>query len=85
MAIYSYNAEQIKSFDCTSLVINISVFPLEDFKTPTRILGSKASADLTGESPHSDSDFHHDIIWDAASPSPNRLGEFCTFVKKNEW
>uniref|UniRef100_A0A3P8UNG0 Ewing's tumor-associated antigen 1-like n=1 Tax=Cynoglossus semilaevis TaxID=244447 RepID=A0A3P8UNG0_CYNSE len=73
-----YNAEQIKSFECTSLVINISVFPLEDFKTPTRILGSKASADLTGESPHSDSDFHHDIIWDAASPSPNRLGEFST-------
>ncbi|TKS68791.1 Ewing's tumor-associated antigen 1 -like protein [Collichthys lucidus] len=45
-----------------------------DFKTPTRIPRPKASgASFSGESPHNDSDFQQDIIWDATSPSPNRL------------
>ncbi|TMS22741.1 Ewing's tumor-associated antigen 1-like protein [Larimichthys crocea] len=30
---------------------------------------------FSGESPHNDSDFQQDIIWDATSPSPNRLGK----------
>ncbi|KAE8300643.1 hypothetical protein D5F01_LYC00789 [Larimichthys crocea] len=47
-----------------------------DFKTPTRIPKPKASGgSFSGESPHNDSDFQQDIIWDATSPSPNRLGK----------
>ncbi|XP_071360947.1 ewing's tumor-associated antigen 1 [Trachinotus anak] len=46
-----------------------------DFKTPTRIPRSRAGGGFSGESPHNDSDFQHDIIWDATSPSPNRLGK----------
>nr|XP_020475866.1 uncharacterized protein LOC109971759 isoform X2 [Monopterus albus]XP_020475867.1 uncharacterized protein LOC109971759 isoform X3 [Monopterus albus] len=42
-----------------------------EFKTPTRIPRSRFSE----ESPHNESDFQQDIIWDAASPSPNRLGK----------
>ncbi|XP_056228685.1 ewing's tumor-associated antigen 1 isoform X1 [Seriola aureovittata] len=45
------------------------------FKTPTRIPRSRAAAGFSGESPHNDSDLQHDIVWDAASPSPNRLGK----------
>uniref|UniRef100_A0A669DZ71 ETAA1 activator of ATR kinase n=1 Tax=Oreochromis niloticus TaxID=8128 RepID=A0A669DZ71_ORENI len=30
---------------------------------------------VCGESPHNDSDFQQDIIWDATSPSPNRRGK----------
>ncbi|XP_059184816.1 ewing's tumor-associated antigen 1 [Centropristis striata] len=46
-----------------------------DFKTPTRIPRSRVSDGFSGESPHNDSDFQQDIIWDATSPSPNRLGK----------
>ncbi|GLD67703.1 ewing's tumor-associated antigen 1-like isoform X2 [Lates japonicus] len=46
-----------------------------DFKTPTRIPRSRSAAGFSGESPHNDSDFQHDIIWDATSPSPNRLSK----------
>ncbi|XP_038590596.1 ewing's tumor-associated antigen 1 [Micropterus salmoides] len=45
------------------------------FKTPTRIPRSRAGTGFSGESPHNDSDFQQDIIWDATSPSPNRLGK----------
>ncbi|XP_029381618.1 ewing's tumor-associated antigen 1 [Echeneis naucrates] len=43
------------------------------FKTPTQISRSRPVGGVSGESPHNDSDFQHDIVWDAASPSPNRL------------
>ncbi len=46
-----------------------------EFKTPTRIPRPRATANFSGESPHNDSDFQQDIIWDATSPSPNRLGK----------
>ncbi|XP_041789607.1 ewing's tumor-associated antigen 1 isoform X2 [Chelmon rostratus] len=46
-----------------------------DFKTPTRIPRSRAGGGFSEESPHNDSDFQQDIIWDATSPSPNRLGK----------
>ncbi|XP_076585229.1 ewing's tumor-associated antigen 1 [Chaetodon auriga] len=46
-----------------------------DFKTPTRILRSRAGGGFSEESPHNDSDFQQDIIWDATSPSPNKLGK----------
>ncbi|XP_054460709.1 ewing's tumor-associated antigen 1 [Anoplopoma fimbria] len=46
-----------------------------DFKTPTRIPRPRAAAGFTVESPNNDSDFQQDIIWDATSPSPNRLGK----------
>ncbi|KAK2817609.1 hypothetical protein Q5P01_025800 [Channa striata] len=45
------------------------------FKTPTRIPASRAGGAFSGESPHNDSDFQQDIIWDATSPSPNRPGK----------
>ncbi|XP_041640471.1 ewing's tumor-associated antigen 1-like [Cheilinus undulatus] len=46
-----------------------------EFKTPTRILRSRTGGGFSEESPHNDSDFQQDIIWDATSPSPNRLGK----------
>ncbi|KAF3688185.1 Ewing's tumor-associated antigen 1 -like protein [Channa argus] len=46
-----------------------------DFKTPTRIPRSRVVAGFSGESPHNDSDFQQDIIWDTTSPSPNRPGK----------
>ncbi|XP_040003423.1 ewing's tumor-associated antigen 1 [Xiphias gladius] len=46
-----------------------------DFKTPTRIPRSRVAGGFSGESPHNDSDFQQDIIWDATSPSPSRLGK----------
>ncbi|XP_068440111.1 ewing's tumor-associated antigen 1-like [Clinocottus analis] len=46
-----------------------------EFKTPTRIPRSRAGAGFSAESPNNDSDFQQDIIWDATSPSPNRLGK----------
>uniref|UniRef100_A0A3Q0SU06 ETAA1 activator of ATR kinase a n=1 Tax=Amphilophus citrinellus TaxID=61819 RepID=A0A3Q0SU06_AMPCI len=46
-----------------------------DFKTPTRIPRSRPAGSFCGESPHYDSDFQQDIIWDATSPSPNRRGK----------
>ncbi|KAL7405267.1 hypothetical protein ABVT39_026282 [Epinephelus coioides] len=49
--------------------------PQLDFKTPTRIPRSTAVSVFSGESPQNDSDFQQDIIWDATSPSPNRLGK----------
>ncbi|XP_061535048.1 ewing's tumor-associated antigen 1 [Phycodurus eques] len=48
--------------------------PISDFKTPTRPTSSRVSGAFSGESPH-ESDAHHDIIWDATSPSPQRLGK----------
>ncbi|XP_040891334.1 ewing's tumor-associated antigen 1 isoform X2 [Toxotes jaculatrix] len=45
-----------------------------DFKTPTRIHRSRTAGGFSGESPHNESDFQQDIIWDATSPSPCRLG-----------
>uniref|UniRef100_A0A8P4K5E0 ETAA1 activator of ATR kinase a n=1 Tax=Dicentrarchus labrax TaxID=13489 RepID=A0A8P4K5E0_DICLA len=45
------------------------------FKTPTRVPRSRAGPGFSAESPHNDSDFQQDIIWDATSPSPNRLGK----------
>ncbi|XP_035516019.1 ewing's tumor-associated antigen 1 [Morone saxatilis] len=46
-----------------------------EFKTPTRVPRSRAGPGFSAESPHNDSDFQQDIIWDATSPSPNRLGK----------
>lgn len=47
-----------------------------DFKSPTRLPRSRAGCEGLGEeSPHNDSDFQHDIIWDATSPSPNRASK----------
>ncbi|XP_070683994.1 ewing's tumor-associated antigen 1 [Pempheris klunzingeri] len=46
-----------------------------EFKTPTRIPRSRAAGCFSGESPHNDSDLLQDIIWDATSPSPSRLGK----------
>ncbi|XP_037327847.2 ewing's tumor-associated antigen 1 [Pungitius pungitius] len=46
-----------------------------EFKTPTRIPRSRAGSGFTAESPNNDSDFQQDIIWDATSPSPSRLGK----------
>uniref|UniRef100_A0A3B4VLH2 ETAA1 activator of ATR kinase a n=1 Tax=Seriola dumerili TaxID=41447 RepID=A0A3B4VLH2_SERDU len=54
-----------------------------EFKTPTRIPTSRAAAGFSGESPHNDSDFQHDIVWDAASPSPNRLGKLLTLQPRS--
>ncbi|XP_057699096.1 ewing's tumor-associated antigen 1 [Corythoichthys intestinalis] len=53
---------------------DISDTPKFEFKTPTRPCSSRATAAFSGESPH-DSDTHHDIVWDASSPSPQRLGK----------
>lgn len=44
-----------------------------EFKTPTRI--SRTRAAPGADSPLNDSDVQQDIIWDAASPSPRRLGK----------
>lgn len=44
-----------------------------DFKSPTQVPRSRATGGE--ESPHNDSDFQQDIIWDATSPSPNRAGK----------
>ncbi|XP_067441736.1 ewing's tumor-associated antigen 1 [Thunnus thynnus] len=46
-----------------------------EFKTPTRIPRSRVSGGFSAESPHNDSDIQQDIIWDATSPSPQRLGK----------
>ncbi|XP_063333159.1 ewing's tumor-associated antigen 1 isoform X2 [Pelmatolapia mariae] len=46
-----------------------------EFKTPTRIPRFRHTGSVCGESPHNDSDFQQDIIWDATSPSPNRRGK----------
>uniref|UniRef100_A0A672ZBV4 ETAA1 activator of ATR kinase n=1 Tax=Sphaeramia orbicularis TaxID=375764 RepID=A0A672ZBV4_9TELE len=47
-----------------------------DFKTPTRIPSrSRVSGGFSGESPQNESDIQQDIIWDATSPSPHRLGK----------
>nr|XP_040042787.1 ewing's tumor-associated antigen 1 isoform X1 [Gasterosteus aculeatus aculeatus] len=46
-----------------------------EFKTPTRVPRSRAGSGFTAESPNNDSDFQQDIIWDATSPSPSRLGK----------
>ncbi|KAM8878117.1 ewing's tumor-associated antigen 1 [Spinachia spinachia] len=46
-----------------------------EFKTPTRIPRSRAGSGFTAESPNNDSDFQQDIVWDATSPSPSRLGK----------
>ncbi|KAF1394537.1 hypothetical protein PFLUV_G00001350 [Perca fluviatilis] len=46
-----------------------------EFKTPTRIQRPRAVGGFSAESPQNDSDFQQDIIWDATSPSPNRLGK----------
>ncbi|XP_034044791.1 ewing's tumor-associated antigen 1 [Thalassophryne amazonica] len=46
-----------------------------EFKTPTRIPKSRLGGGFNGQSPHNDSDIQHDIIWDATSPSPNRLSK----------
>uniref|UniRef100_A0A3Q3MIH9 ETAA1 activator of ATR kinase a n=1 Tax=Mastacembelus armatus TaxID=205130 RepID=A0A3Q3MIH9_9TELE len=49
------------------------VFSLPEFKTPTRIPRSRPAGGFNEESPH-ESDCQQDIIWDASSPSPSRLG-----------
>ncbi|XP_035770588.1 ewing's tumor-associated antigen 1 [Neolamprologus brichardi] len=46
-----------------------------EFKTPTRIPRFRHTGSVCGESPHNESDFQQDIIWDATSPSPNRRGK----------
>ncbi|KAM4583537.1 ewing's tumor-associated antigen 1 [Odontesthes bonariensis] len=46
-----------------------------EFKSPTRVPGSKAAGVFSAESPHTDSDFQQDIVWDATSPSPRRPGK----------
>ncbi|XP_015249318.1 PREDICTED: LOW QUALITY PROTEIN: ewing's tumor-associated antigen 1 homolog [Cyprinodon variegatus] len=46
-----------------------------EFKTPTRISRSKTAPVPSAESPHNDSDFQQDIIWDATSPSPHKPGK----------
>ncbi|KAL3066394.1 hypothetical protein OYC64_016364 [Pagothenia borchgrevinki] len=48
--------------------------PKSEFKTPTRIPRSRTGV-FSAESPHNDSDFQQDIIWDPTSPSPNRFGK----------
>ncbi|XP_011610921.2 ewing's tumor-associated antigen 1 isoform X1 [Takifugu rubripes] len=45
-----------------------------DFKTPTRMSRPRSGVFHSG-SPQNDSDFQQDIIWDATSPSPRRLGK----------
>ncbi|MEQ2259808.1 hypothetical protein XENORESO_018768, partial [Xenotaenia resolanae] len=45
------------------------------FKTPTRISRSKPTPVPSMESPHNDSDFQQDIIWDATSPLTNRFSK----------
>ncbi|MED6256469.1 hypothetical protein ATANTOWER_026766, partial [Ataeniobius toweri] len=45
------------------------------FKTPTRISRSKPTPVPSVESPHNDSDFQQDIIWDATSPLTNRFSK----------
>ncbi|XP_008303872.1 uncharacterized protein LOC103375386, partial [Stegastes partitus] len=49
--------------------------PPSDFKTPTRVLRSRPAAGFSADSPQNDGDLQQDIIWDAASPSPRRLGK----------
>ncbi|KAJ4919520.1 hypothetical protein JOQ06_025958 [Pogonophryne albipinna] len=44
------------------------------FKTPTRIPRSRTGV-FSAESPHNDSDFQQDIIWDPTSPLTNRFGK----------
>uniref|UniRef100_A0A3Q3LFJ2 ETAA1 activator of ATR kinase n=1 Tax=Labrus bergylta TaxID=56723 RepID=A0A3Q3LFJ2_9LABR len=65
-----------------NVVLNESVFFFftysPEFKSPTRIPRSRAGGGFSGESPHNDSDVQQDIIWDATSPSPNRLGKYQT-------
>ncbi|XP_035993616.1 ewing's tumor-associated antigen 1 [Fundulus heteroclitus] len=46
-----------------------------DFKTPTRISRSKPGPGSDVASPHNESDLQQDIIWDATSPPPHRLGK----------
>ncbi|XP_069578153.1 ewing's tumor-associated antigen 1 isoform X1 [Brachyistius frenatus] len=46
-----------------------------DFKSPTRTCSSRAAPGFNAESPHNDSDVQQDIIWDANSPPPHRLGK----------
>ncbi|KAK5616451.1 hypothetical protein CRENBAI_011211 [Crenichthys baileyi] len=46
-----------------------------EFKTPTRISRSKPTPVPSVESPHNDSDFQQDIIWDATSPLTNRFSK----------
>uniref|UniRef100_A0A3Q3GM36 ETAA1 activator of ATR kinase a n=1 Tax=Labrus bergylta TaxID=56723 RepID=A0A3Q3GM36_9LABR len=53
-------------------------FQTHDLNSPTRIPRSRAGGGFSGESPHNDSDVQQDIIWDATSPSPNRLGKYQT-------
>ncbi|KAK5898910.1 hypothetical protein CesoFtcFv8_008445 [Champsocephalus esox] len=48
--------------------------PKSEFKTPTRIPKSRTGV-FGAESPHNDSDFQQDIIWDPTSPLANRFGK----------
>uniref|UniRef100_A0A8C9XUG7 ETAA1 activator of ATR kinase n=1 Tax=Sander lucioperca TaxID=283035 RepID=A0A8C9XUG7_SANLU len=59
-----------KLFRCKVILCQSDVKMNGNFKTPTRIQRPRA---VSAESPHNDSDFQQDIIWDATSPSPNRL------------
>ncbi|XP_029295001.1 ewing's tumor-associated antigen 1 [Cottoperca gobio] len=64
-----------RSFRQTQAEVDSPKSQQPEFKSPTRIPRSRASVGFTLESPHNDSDFQQDIIWDATSPSPNRLGK----------
>lgn len=55
------------------LVVDQWFVSLVDFKTPTRRSRPRSGVFHSG-SPQNDSDFQQDIIWDATSPSPRRLG-----------
>ncbi|XP_029915277.1 ewing's tumor-associated antigen 1 [Myripristis murdjan] len=46
-----------------------------EFKTPSRVPRSRYVGGFTAESPHNEPEFHHDIVWDATSPSPVRAGK----------
>ncbi|KAG7214214.1 hypothetical protein INR49_023239 [Caranx melampygus] len=48
--------------------------PRPDLRSPTRTHRPRA-AGFSGESPHNDSDCQQDIVWDATSPPPCRLGK----------
>ncbi|XP_072772419.1 ewing's tumor-associated antigen 1 isoform X1 [Nerophis lumbriciformis] len=48
--------------------------PKCDLKTPTRTSRSSLGSTLSSQSPQ-DCEVHHDIIWDATSPLPHRLGK----------
>lgn len=58
--------------------------PPPDFKSPTRRSRPRPGV-FRSSSPHNESDIQQDIIWDAASPSPRRLGKLVPPAGKRPW